>query len=69
MENHLDFKRVVFFRFFALSACFLYMALVKINEKYQVILPAARREKVGSKVGDLLEAKVQGKVIASNAVV
>jgi len=39
------------------------MALVKIKEKYQVTLPAALREKAGLEVGDLLEAKVEGKKI------
>jgi len=39
------------------------MALVKIKEKYQVTLPAALREKAGIEVGDLLEAKVEGKKI------
>jgi len=39
------------------------MALVKIKEKYQVTLPAALREKVGLEVGDLLDAKVEGKKI------
>ncbi len=37
------------------------MALVKIKEKYQVTLPAALREKAGLEVGDLLEAKVEGR--------
>lgn len=39
------------------------MALVKIKEKYQVTLPAALREKAGLEVGDLLDAKVEGKKI------
>lgn len=39
------------------------MALVKIKAKYQVTLPAALREKAGLEVGDLLEAKVEGKII------
>jgi AbrB family looped-hinge helix DNA binding protein len=39
------------------------MALVKIKEKYQVTLPAALRQKAGLEVGDLLEAKVEGKKI------
>ena len=39
------------------------MALVKIKEKYQVTLPAALREKAGLKVGDLLDAKVEGNKI------
>ncbi len=39
------------------------MALVKVKDKYQVTLPAALREKAGLEVGDLLEAKVEGKKI------
>ena len=39
------------------------MPLVKVKEKYQVTLPASVRQKVGVGVGDLLEAKVQGKKI------
>ncbi len=39
------------------------MPLVKIKEKYQVTLPASVREKAGLEVGDLLEAKVEGKKI------
>jgi AbrB family looped-hinge helix DNA binding protein len=39
------------------------VALVKIKEKYQVTLPAALREKAGLEVGDVLEAKVEGKII------
>lgn len=39
------------------------MALVKIKEKYQVTLPVALREKAGLEVGDLLDAKVEGKKI------
>lgn len=39
------------------------MPLVKIKEKYQVTLPASVRQKAGVAVGDLLEAKVQGKKI------
>jgi AbrB family looped-hinge helix DNA binding protein len=39
------------------------MALVKIKEKYQVTLPAALREKAGLEVGDLLDARVEGKKI------
>lgn len=37
--------------------------LVKVKEKYQVTLPASVRQKVGVVVGDLLDAKVQGKKI------
>ncbi len=39
------------------------MPLVKVKDKYQVTLPAALREKAGLEVGDLLEAKVEGKKI------
>lgn len=39
------------------------MPLVKVREKYQVTLPSSVRRKVGVAVGDLLEAKVQGKKI------
>ncbi len=39
------------------------MSLVKVKEKYQVTIPAAVRQKAGVTVGDLLEAKVQGKKI------
>lgn len=39
------------------------MPLVKVREKYQVTLPFSVRQKVGVRVGDLLEAKVQGKKI------
>ena len=39
------------------------MPLVKVKEKYQVTLPAAVRQQAGVAVGDLLEAKVQGKKI------
>jgi len=39
------------------------MPLVKVKEKYQVTLPASVRQKAGVAVGDLLEAKVQGKKI------
>lgn len=39
------------------------MPLVKVKEKYQVTLPASVRRKAGVAVGDLLEAKVQGKKI------
>ena len=34
------------------------MPLVKINEKYQVTLPASARKKLGLAVGDILEATV-----------
>lgn len=39
------------------------MPLVRVKEKYQVTLPASVRKKAGVAVGDLLEAKVQGKKI------
>ena len=39
------------------------MTLVKVKEKYQVTLPASVRRKAGLAVGDLLEAKVQGRKI------
>ena len=39
------------------------MAVVKVKEKYQVTLPASIRQKARVAVGDLLEAKVQGKKI------
>ncbi|MGH9857561.1 MAG: AbrB/MazE/SpoVT family DNA-binding domain-containing protein [Acidobacteriota bacterium] len=39
------------------------MAVVKIKERFQVTLPAALREQAGLEVGDLLEAKVEGKKI------
>ena len=39
------------------------MPLVRVKEKYQVTLPVAVREKAGVAVGDLLEAKVEGKKI------
>jgi len=39
------------------------MPLVKVKEKYQVTIPASLRQKAGLAVGDLLEAKVEGKKI------
>lgn len=40
------------------------MALVKVKEKYQVLIPPHVREKVQVRVGDLLEASVErGKII------
>lgn len=39
------------------------MPLVKVKEKYQLTLPVSVRQKAGVAVGDLLEAKVQGKKI------
>ena len=39
------------------------MPVVKVKTKYQVTLPASVRHRVGLKVGDLLEAKVErGKI-------
>ena len=39
------------------------MALVKVKEKYQVLIPPHVREKVQVRVGDLLEASVErGKI-------
>lgn len=39
------------------------MAVVKVKSHYQVTLPPKIREKAGVAVGDVLEAKVQGKTI------
>lgn len=39
------------------------MALVKVKEKYQLTLPADIRKKADLNVGDVLEAKVQGRKI------
>ena len=39
------------------------MALVKVKNKYQVTLPASLRQKAGLKIGDFLEAKIEGKKI------
>lgn len=39
------------------------MPLVKIKQKYQVTLPASVREQAHLKIGDILEAKVTGKLI------
>ncbi len=39
------------------------MPLVRVKGKYQVTLPLTVREKAGLAVGDLLEAKVEGKKI------
>ena len=39
------------------------MALVRVKEKYQVTLPAEVREKAGVAIGDVLEAKLQGRKI------
>ena len=57
------YPRVLDFLTFQLREDDIYMALVKIKEKYQVTLPAALRQKAGLEVGDLLEAKVEGKKI------
>jgi AbrB family looped-hinge helix DNA binding protein len=35
------------------------MPLVKVKTKYQVTLPTSVRERIGVRVGDLLEAKVE----------
>ena len=37
--------------------------LVRVKTKYQVTLPNALREKMGIEVGDLLEAKMNGRKI------
>ena len=39
------------------------MALTKVGPKYQVTIPKAAREALGIKAGDLVEAKVQGRVV------
>ena len=39
------------------------MSLVKVKTKYQVTLPTDIRRKAGLAIGDLLEAKVEGKKI------
>ncbi len=39
------------------------MPLVKVKTKHQITLPVSVREKAGVAVGDLLEAKVEGKRI------
>ena len=39
------------------------MAVVKVKSHYQVTLPPQIRAKAGVAVGDVLEAKVQGKTI------
>ena len=39
------------------------MAVVKVKSQYQVTLPPTIREKAGVAVGDVFEAKVQGKTI------
>ena len=36
------------------------MALVTVKNKYQIVIPAAVRRKLGVEVGDLLEAKAEG---------
>jgi AbrB family looped-hinge helix DNA binding protein len=41
----------------------MFMSLVRIKDKYQVTLPASVRTRAGVRVGDLLEASVQGKRI------
>lgn len=37
--------------------------LLKVKTKYQITLPTALREEIGLSVGDLLEARVEGKKI------
>lgn len=37
--------------------------MLKVKTKYQITLPTALREEIGLSVGDLLEAKVEGKKI------
>ena len=40
------------------------MPIVTVKEKFQVVIPGKVRERIGIKVGDLLEAKAErGKVI------
>jgi len=39
------------------------LPLVKVKTKYQVTLPTAIRRKAGLAVGDLLDAKIEGKKI------
>jgi len=40
------------------------MPIVTVKEKYQVVIPGKVRERIGIKVGDLLEAKAErGKVV------
>ena len=40
------------------------MALVTVKKKFQVVIPAAVRRKVGIRVGDLLDAKAErGKLV------
>lgn len=39
------------------------MLLVKVTDKYQVTLPVRVRQQAGVAVGDLLEARVEGKKI------
>lgn len=39
------------------------MAVVKVKSRYQVTLPSQVRSKAGMAVGDLLEAKVEGRTI------
>ena len=46
------------------------MPVVKVKAKYQVTLPTSVRHRVGLKVGDLLEAKVErGKITLTPKVV
>lgn len=39
------------------------MALVKVKQKYQVVIPEAVRREIPLEVGDLVEIKVKGKDI------
>ncbi len=39
------------------------MPLVKVKDKYQVTLPPRIRRRAGVAVGDVLEAKVEGRMI------
>ena len=38
--------------------------LVRVKTKFQVTLPTALRRKIGVRVGDILEAKIEGKKIS-----
>ncbi len=39
------------------------MALVKVKQKYQVVIPEAVRRKIPIAVGDMIEVVVQGRTI------
>lgn len=46
------------------------MPLVKIKEKYQVTIPAAIRQRLGLKAGDLLEAELKdGQIVLKPKIV